>query len=114
METITLENRIYSVRYRVVTKDLKSLGLDRNPTILQYPIREWYFLPKDKIKEGKDDVGGIWVTRKLCDAKRMSKYMMNRYETETRIFKAVIDTILFENNYRIKTNGIYLFEELII
>jgi hypothetical protein len=75
VETITLENRIYHVRYRVVTKGLKSLGLGRNPTILQYPIGEWYFLSDDKIKDGKDDVGGIWVTRKLSDAKKMSKYM---------------------------------------
>ena len=112
METINLEDKIYFVGYRVLTKDLKSLGLRRNPNILQYPIGEWYFLPKNYIIEGKDDFGGIWVARTFGNARKLSEYMKEKHDTETRLFKTAIDRILFENSYRIKTNGIYLFEEL--
>ena len=111
---MNLEGKICFVGYRVLTKDLKSLGLRRNPNILQYPIREWYFLPEDKIIEGKNDFGGIWVVRTFGNARKLSEYMKEKHDTETRLFKSAVDKILFENSYRIKTNGIYLAEELFI
>ena len=111
---MNLEGKICFVGYRVLTKDLKSLGLRRNPNILQYPIREWYFLPEDKIIEGKNDFGGIWVARTFGNARKLSEYMKEKHDTETRLFKSAVDKILFENSYRIKTNGIYLAEELFI
>ena len=114
METINLEGKICFVGYRVLTKDLKSLGLRKNPNILQYLIGEWYFLSEEKIKEGKDDFGGIWVTRTFGSARRLCEYMKEKHNTETKLFKSAIDRILFENSYRIKTNGIYLVEELIL
>lgn len=109
---VNLENRTYLIGYKVVTQDLKSLGLRNNPNILQYPINKWYFLPKEKIKRDSKDYGGIWVTRTLSDAKKLSKYMKDKYNIKTRIFKTTLDQILFFNSYRIKTNGIMLYKEI--
>ena len=112
IQTIDLEGKTYFLGYRVVTEDLKSLGLRNNPNIITYPINEWYFLSEEKVKEGKEDFGGIWVARTLSSAKGLSKYMKNKHSTPTRIFKATLDRILYFNSYRIKTNGIMLFEEI--
>jgi hypothetical protein len=112
IQTVNLEGRIYSAGYRVLTKELKSLGLRNNSNIIQYPLGQWYFLPKAHIKEGSDDWGGMWVTRTLGDAKRLADYMKQRHQVQTRLFKAAIDKILYVNSYRMKTNGICLIEEL--
>jgi hypothetical protein len=112
IQTITLEDRMFNSGFRVLTEDLKSLGLRRNPNIIQYPFRKWYFLPTSQIQKGPDDRGGIWVTRTLSDAEKLVKYMKEKHEIKTRLFKAAIDEILYINSYRIKTNGIYLLEEL--
>lgn len=112
IQTVNLERKTYFMGYKVVTKDLKSLGLRRNPNIHQYPINKWYFLHEKDVEEGKADWGGIWVARTLPDAKKLSKYMKNKYYKQTRIFKATLDQILYHNSYRIKTNGIKIFEEI--
>ena len=103
-----------SIAYKVVTKDILSLGLRRNPNIIKYPVGEWYFLPKEKVVPGKGDYGGIWVTRRLCDAKKLNKYMKEKYSVKTRIFKAQVGSVLYQNSYRIKTDKIFLGEEIII
>lgn len=113
IHTIELEGKTYFLGYKVVTEDLKSLGLRKNPNIRQYPVNEWYFLPDDQIKEGKEDWGGIWVARTLSNAEGLVK-SINRTKNHfpTRIFKATLDQILYFNDYRIKTNGIMMFEEV--
>ena len=113
MQTVDLEGRVYPAGYRVLTKELKSLGLRNNPNIIQYPIGEWYFLPAEQLKRGKEDWGGIWVARNLSFARNLVKYMKEKHNVETRVFKAAIDRILYNgSSYRVKTNGIYLIEEL--
>ena len=112
IQSVDLEGRVYPAGYRVLTKDLKSLGLRKNPNIIQYPFRQWYFLPEEQLKRGNDDWGGIWVTRTLPAAKKLVDYMKQKHNVETRLFKAAIDRILYANSYRVKTNGIYLMEEL--
>jgi hypothetical protein len=113
IQTITLDDKVYNLGFKVVTQNLESLGLRKNPNIIKYPISEWYFLPKNKIKSGQDDFGGIWVTRTLSGAKGLQRYMKKYYSQETRIFKTAIDTILYSNSYRMKTNGINMLEEII-
>ena len=111
LHTIELNDEIYNKAYRVVTMDMKSLGLDGNPNILTYPIGEWFYLSEKDVEEGKGSWGGIWVGRTLGKARSVAKYMKKKHNIETRIFDAAIDKILFANDYRVKTNGIYLMDE---
>lgn len=113
IHTIRLGNKEYPLGYRVVTDDLKSLGLRNNPNIIQYPFNQWYLLSENMVEGGDNDWGGIWVARTLSGAKGLKKYMAHKYRRETRIFLAALDQILFFNSYRIKTNGIKMFEEYI-
>ena len=112
IQKITLEGKIFNAGYRVLTTDLKSLGLRRNPNIIQYPVGEWLFLPKDQISEGISDWGGIWVARTLSNAKKLVDYMSDKHSQDTRLFKCAIDKVLYSNSYRVKTNGIFLLEEI--
>lgn len=112
IQTISLEERTYFLGYKVVTEDLKSLGLRKNLNILTYPINKWYTLPKNQVSYGPGDWGGIWVVRLLSTAKKLQDYMSKGHNTKTRIFKACLDEILYSNSYRIKTTGIKMFEEV--
>jgi hypothetical protein len=98
--------------YKVVTADLRSLGLRQNPNILTYPVGHWYFLPPQRVVSGKGDYGGIWVVRTLSAARRLKNYMRDHHGVETRIFEAHIARILYLNSYRIKTDGVFLTEEI--
>lgn len=100
------------IGYKVVTEDLKSLGLRKNPNILTYPIGNWFFLEESKVEEGSGDWGGIWLCRTPSGARQLRKYMWTRHQVKTRIFKSQTAKILFSNSYRIKTNGILLLEEI--
>ena len=113
INTVTLEGKTYSLGFKVVTENLESLGIRKNPNIVQYPINEWYFLESDKIVEGVGDFGGIWVTRTLSGANNLRKYMQKHYSKKTRIFRAALKKILYFNSYRIKTDGIFMFDELL-
>lgn len=112
LETVNLEGKTYCLGYKVVTKDLKSLGLRKNPNILTYEINKWYALSENKIKEGCEDWGGIWVARTLSSAKGLRNYMKKEYSKQTRIFKTALDKILYFNSYRVKTNAVLMFEEI--
>ncbi len=101
-----------NIFYKVFTKEIRSLGLRRNPNILSYVPNEWYYLEENQIQEGKDDFGGIWVCKGLGGANTLTKYMLNKYGIDTRAFIVNIDRILYSNSYRVKTNGIYLKEEI--
>lgn len=112
IQTVSLENKIYPLGFKVVTENLESLGLRQNPYILTYPVNRWYFLESDKVLEGPEDFGGIWVARTLSNARKLKEYMRANYSQETRIFRAALADILYYNNYRIKTQGINLFQEV--
>ena len=111
---IKLGNKEYPLGFKVVTQELKSLGLRKNPNLIQYPLNQWYYLPEDKVRPGKSDWGGIWVCRTLYAAKNLAKYVNEKYRIKTRIFKAALGRILYCNSYRIKTDAIFLFEEILI
>lgn len=96
--------------FKVVTDDMKSLGLRNNPTILKYKLGFWTISPT--IRDGKCDDGGIWVCATRSGANKLKKYMINKHNIKTRIFGCVVDDILYKNSYRIKTNQIMLWSEI--
>ncbi len=104
------------IGYKVVTTNMESLGLRNNHNILVYPQGEWFRLPSDWIVEGSGDWGGIWFAKTKSKAKGIQKEMRKgntkRPPTETRIFVVLYDRILYENSYRIKTNAIFLRQEI--
>ena len=113
LQSMVLNGKEHSLGYRVLTQDMQSLGLRRNPNIITYPFNEWYFLPSGKVEPGKKDWGGIWVCRLKSDGKKLMDYMKEKHNKETRLFRACLADILYYNSYRVKTNGIFLFEEII-
>ena len=100
------------MKYKVVTKNLKSLGLRKNPNILKYHIGKWKYLHRDETKSGRQDYGGIWVCNALSGANKLKQYMKNKHNITVRIFTCLIDKILYQNSYRLKTNGIKLIKEI--
>lgn len=94
--------------YKVVTEEMKSLGLRKNPTILTYKLGKWIKSPT--IKANKDDDGGIWVAKNLSSAKKIQKYMMDKYGIKCQIYSVRIGESLYGNSYRIKTDKVKFIE----
>lgn len=105
--------------YKVVSEDLQSLGLRKNPNIMTFPIGEWVYEPKDRIDRSSNDLGGIWVAQTLSGAKGLVKYMRKKAQKENkpeynnvRLFEVEIGDILFQNSYRVKTDKVKLTKEI--
>jgi len=96
--------------YKVVTENMQSLGLRKNPNIMTFKLNEWMYEPNANI--GKQDIGGIWCCKRLSAARALKKYFEKRYGN-ARIFESEIAFILYQNNYRTKTNRIKLIKEII-
>ncbi len=114
IHTVELEGEIYPMGYRVVTEDMESLGLRNNPNIIKYPVGEWLALPPEQVEEGNGDWGGIWLARTPSRAKEYKRYMREKHRVEARVFKTAIGKILFCNSGRIKTDAIFMFEEILL
>jgi hypothetical protein len=114
IHTVELEGEIYPMGYRVVTEDMESLGLRENPNIIKYPIGEWFVLPSEEVEEWIGDWGGIWLARTPSKAKEYKRYMKEKHGTQAKVFKAAIGEILFCNSGRIKTDAIFIFEEILL
>lgn len=95
--------------YKVVTEDLKSLGLRKNPNVMSFPLGIWVYEPLDPQYNNKD-FGGIWCCEKLSAARALKKYFERKYG-KARIFECEIGEILFQNSYRTKTNKVKLIKE---
>jgi hypothetical protein len=100
------------ILFKVVTSDLKSLGLRRNPNIIQYSVGEWITLSDDETQAGITDWGGIWSVLRLSRAKTLTKYMFEKYSVVTRTFWIAVDSPLFANDYRVKSQGVIFLEEM--
>jgi len=94
--------------YKVVTTDLTSLGLRRNPTILEYKLNKWVKSPT--VIEGNSDNGGIWVVKTKSNANKLIKYMKKMHKINCLMFKAKVGKILYENSYRIKVDKVKIYE----
>lgn len=105
--------------YKVVTKDMRSLGLRNNPNRITFTVGEWIRLPKNQVKSGRGDWGGIWVVTTAGEAKGLKRYAEVERRKDRlkncRIFVTRIGEILYENKSktRIKTNAVYFEAELI-
>lgn len=100
------------ILFKVVTTDLKSLGLRRNPNIMEFQVGEWISLPDNEIQIGNSDWGGIWSALKLSGAKTLTKYIIEKYDLPTRTFEVAVDIPLYANSYRVKSQGVILLREL--
>lgn len=110
-EWVSIDGILRPILFKVVTHDLKSLGLRKNPNIMTFSINAWS-ISNTNPNPGNSDIGGIWSALRLAGAKTLSKYMESQYKVETRIFKTAVDTPLYANSYRVKSAGVYLLTEI--
>jgi hypothetical protein len=61
IQELKFDGKVYKIGYCVTTRDMKSLGLRKNPNIIQYEIGKWIFSPD--IKNGICDDGGICFSK---------------------------------------------------
>ncbi len=110
---VEIENVLHPLGYKVVTLDLKSLGLRKNPTIIAYPLHEWILEPNNLIKSAEDS-GGIWSGASLASARKTQKYCLDKEKNPflTRVFYAAIYNPVFANDYRVKSQGLMVLEEI--
>jgi len=109
---IEIEGVPRPVTFKVVTEDLQSLGLRKNPNIMTFIVGEWVSLLDDELSVGKDDRGGIWSALKFSGAKTLTTYMWEKYNRRTRMFLTAIDNPLYANSYRVKSQGVFLIKEM--
>ena len=100
------------ILFKVVTPDLKSLGLRRNPNIMEFAVGEWVRLSDNELRIGNGDWGGIWSALKISGAKTLTKYILTKYNLPTRTFEVAVDTPLYANSYRVKSQGVILLREV--
>lgn len=97
--------------YKVITENMQSLGLRKNPNIMTFKINKWSYEPDPDI--GKQDTGGIWCCERLSAARALKKYFEGRYG-KARIFECEMGVILYQNSYRTKTDKVKLIKEIIL
>lgn len=96
--------------YKVVTSELESLGLRKNPNVMVFSIGQWVCEKEPKL--GKSDIGGIWVCRTKSRANELRRYMKSRWEKDVKVFTVDIGNILYSNSYRVKTDRVKLLLEV--
>ena len=108
-----IEDEFFPLGYKVVTQELKSLGLRRNPNIMTFPVGEWVRQPEEKVVIGKEDFGGIWTALNKGSIATLQNYMLEKYDIKTRAFLTAMYRPLYANSYRIKSAGVMLLEEIL-
>lgn len=107
-----IDEGFYPLGYKVVTEELKSLGLRKNPNIFTFPIGEWVVQPDEITKVGKEDWGGIWTALRKGSIRTLKNYMAEMYGIKTRAFLTAMHRPVYANSYRIKSQGVMLLEEI--
>ena len=99
--------------FKVVTPDMRSLGLRKNPTILTYSVGRWVVSPKEQADRA--DAGGIWAACELSGALALVRYMRKNYRIACRVFEAQVDArrVKRENTYRLQAPRIRLVREIV-
>jgi hypothetical protein len=99
--------------YKVLTKDLVSVGLRNCPEEkrLEYVLNDWTNIEEEFTPDNADS-GGLWVAKRLGSARTLKKYMWDKHGIETRIFDCLAGQNYFDvSSYRFKTDKIMLVEE---
>lgn len=96
--------------FKVVTEDLKSVGL-LGATPIQYTVGEWTH-PLEPLSNHPRKGGGLWVYRKRGAAMASKRYMSHQHGKAVRIFSCLIGNIIYETSYRVKTDKVMLVEEI--
>lgn len=99
------------IYYKVLTNDLKSVGL-LGASQIQYKIGEWVY-PLEPLSAHPRKGGGLWTVRRRSDAFRVVKYLMEKYQKAARVFECIIGEILYESSYRTKTDKVMLIREIV-
>ena len=103
--------------YKVLAPNLRSLGMKpkgKAVPIIQYYLNQW-IRPQEPISRDADKGGGLWVTPTISQAKALARYLWKRYRRRVRIFRCKIGRILCQpSTYRIKTDKVKIFEEIMI
>ena len=112
-----IDGEVYRIGYKVLfptdhKKKFTSLGLRRNPNVLEFTVGKWFILSEDKIRLNSKDWGGIWMARIPSEARRLQKYVKRKYDKITYVFKTAFDQLLYYNYRSIKTNAVLLYQEL--
>jgi hypothetical protein len=110
---VRIEGQSYPLGFKVVTPDLKSLGLRKNPNIFKFSLNMWTDVLPENIQPGKSDWGGIWAAHDIGGAHTIDKHCLETHNFKARIFLAALKQPLFANSYRIKSVGIMLLREVI-
>lgn len=93
------------VFFKVLRRDLTSVGL-LGATRMRYRFGVWN-RPLEPLSDHPLKGGGLWVARKESDAWQRKKYLWKKHRVSARIFRCKIDRIIFENSYRVKTDGVF-------
>ncbi len=104
VHTIKINEVVYSIGYKLVDSDLKSLGLNRTP-IVQYSTDNWVYSPRY----------GIWSARVPAVARWLKKHVETRKTDpkSPRLFVAVLDKVEQATKNGVKSRGILLLEEIL-
>lgn len=107
-----IDNIWYPLSYKLVTEDLLSLGLRKNPTRMEFPLNEWIYLPIEKVVPGSTDFGGIWSARRKGSTTTLRKHCLRKHAMKTRLFITALYNPVFSNDYGIKSQGVLLLKEV--
>lgn len=103
-----LERTVY---YKVVTKDLKSVGL-LGANIVQYKIGEWVY-PLESLSCHPRKAGGLWICRREGGAFQNREYLWKKHQKTSRVFLCEVGRIFYGTSYRLKTEKVKLIEEIV-
>lgn len=95
--------------FKVLRQDLTSVGL-LGATPLKYIIGKWV-KPREPLSSHPRKGGGLWVVRKLSDARSVKRYMLKKHGVIARIFSCDIGRILYETSYCVKTSKVRIKKE---
>ena len=82
--------------YKVIKRNRDSLGLNRIPIFNYKYSNQWY-----------NHKHGFWCCNKLSQAKKLKKYMKNKYNVKTDIWLINYRNIIEETSCRKRVDRIY-------
>jgi len=99
------------LRFKVLRRPgLTSVGL-LHSKIIRYSTQRWNH-PAEAPEKGRRGPGGLWVNRRLSQARCAARYLADKHGMKTVIYACLIDENLFESSYRTKTNRLLLLHRV--